>query len=98
MVSVHGGPNEWLDFSDVVCTNSYNAWYAVSGNLEEGETVLEQELTAFRDRHSGKPIFLTEFGADANAGGLRSLPRCGVKIIRPNWLLCICASRTNFQK
>jgi beta-glucuronidase len=69
MVSVHGGPNEWLDFSDVVCTNSYNAWYAVSGNLKEGETVLEQELTAFRDRHSGKPIFLTEFGADANAGG-----------------------------
>lgn len=69
LVSVHGGPNEWLDFSDVVCTNSYNAWYAVSGNLEQGETVLEQELMAFRDRHPGKPIFLTEFGADATAGG-----------------------------
>jgi beta-glucuronidase len=69
LVSIHGGPNEWLDFSDVVCTNSYNAWYAVSGDLNAGEKMLAEELTRLRNRHPGKPIFLTEFGADANAGG-----------------------------
>ena len=65
---VHNGPDEWVGQGDVICTNSYNGWYAVSGRLADAETTLERELTALRARHQDKPIMFLEFGADAVAG------------------------------
>ena len=68
LVSVHNGPAEWVGQGDVICTNSYDGWYSVSGRLEDAAVVLERELTALRARHGDKPVILTEFGADAIAG------------------------------
>ena len=68
MVSVHGGPAEWAALGDVICTNSYHGWYGLSGRLDEAEKALQRDVAALRERHPGKPIFFTEFGADAIAG------------------------------
>ena len=68
LVSVQGGPADWVGQGDVICTNSYNGWYAISGELDRAATVLEAEITALRARHGDKPIIYTEFGADAVAG------------------------------
>jgi beta-glucuronidase len=59
------------DLFDLVCVNRYYGWYADSGDLESAEEHLEAELRAWA-RH-GKPIVVTEFGADALAG-LHALP------------------------
>ncbi len=68
LVSVQGGPAEWVGQGDVICTNSYDGWYAVSGRLDDAAAALEREVTALRARHGDKPIVFTEFGADALAG------------------------------
>ena len=68
MVSLQGGPMDWQAFGDVICTNSYNGWYAVSGRLDDAAKAVEQEVEKLRARHPGKPIMYTEFGADAVAG------------------------------
>jgi beta-glucuronidase len=68
LVSVQGGPAEWVGQGDVICTNSYNGWYVVSGRLADAQATLEREVTALRARHGDKPIIFTEFGADAVAG------------------------------
>jgi beta-glucuronidase len=68
LVSVQGGPAEWVGQGDIICTNSYNGWYVWPGNLDEVVVKLEQEITALRARHGDKPIVYTEFGADAVAG------------------------------
>ncbi len=66
--TIQNGPPEWAAPGDVICTNSYNAWYVLSGRLVEAEKVVEQELLALRARHGDKPIVYLEFGADAVAG------------------------------
>jgi beta-glucuronidase len=68
LVSVHNGPPEWVGQGDVICTNSYNGWYAASGRLDVAAETLERELEALRARHGDKPVIFTEFGADALAG------------------------------
>jgi beta-glucuronidase len=68
LVSVHNGPPEWVGQGDVICTNSYNGWYAVPGRLDAAAATLERELEALRARHGDKPVIFTEFGADAMAG------------------------------
>lgn len=68
LVSVQGGLAEWVGQGDVICTNSYNGWYVVSGRLEDAAATLEKEVTALRARHGDKPIIYTEFGADAVSG------------------------------
>ncbi len=32
---------DWQAFGDVICTNSYNGWYAVSGRLDDAEKAVE---------------------------------------------------------
>lgn len=66
--SVQNGPAEWVGHGDVICTNSYNGWYVVSGRLDDAERRLDAELVALRARHGDKPILFLEFGADAVAG------------------------------
>jgi beta-glucuronidase len=68
VVSVQNGPADWIAPSDVICTNSYNGWYAVSGRMDDAVETLESEIGALRARHGDKPVIFTEFGADAIAG------------------------------
>jgi beta-glucuronidase len=67
VVGVMGGPVEWLALSDVVCINRYSGWYMQGGQLEAGVKILAQELDALHEE-LGKPIAITEFGADTIAG------------------------------
>jgi beta-glucuronidase len=54
-------------FFDVVCLNVYRGWYQESGELAAGlaqfERILDEAFAKF-----GKPILVTEFGADAMPG------------------------------
>lgn len=56
---------------DLVCVNRYYGWYVDTGDLETAEQELEAELRAWAAH--GKPILVTEFGADA-LPGLHTLP------------------------
>ncbi|HTA04219.1 MAG TPA: beta-glucuronidase [Streptosporangiaceae bacterium] len=56
---------------DLVCVNRYYGWYADTGDLAAAEQHLEGELRAWA--RLGKPILVTEFGADAMPG-LHALP------------------------
>jgi beta-glucuronidase len=68
LVSVQNGPSEWVGQGDVICTNSYNGWYALSAEQDKAEQTLEREIRALKARHPGKPVMFTEFGADGIAG------------------------------
>jgi beta-glucuronidase len=57
---------------DVICLNRYFGWYFRSGDLTAAEVTLEDELRRWLGQY-GKPVLITEFGADAVAG-LHSLP------------------------
>ncbi len=67
LVGVMGGPDEWLALADVICINRYYGWYVLAGRLDEALAALERELDALWQAH-GKPILITEFGADTVAG------------------------------
>jgi beta-glucuronidase len=68
IVGVMGGsPAAWLELSDYIAINRYWGWYVHGGRLEEARIALEEELDALHARH-GKPIVVTEFGADTIAG------------------------------
>lgn len=68
IVGVMGGsPASWLELSDYVAINRYWGWYVHGGRLEEARAALEAELDALHGRH-GKPVVITEFGADTIAG------------------------------
>ena len=53
-------------FSDLVMINRYYGWYVQTGDLDNAEDALDAELTEWAK--AGKPILVTEFGADAVAG------------------------------
>jgi beta-glucuronidase len=55
------------DLFDVVMLNRYYGWYVNSGDLAAAERALEAELEAWADTH-GKPIIMTEYGADTLEG------------------------------
>lgn len=55
------------ELADVVMLNRYYGWYVHSGDLPAAERGLEAELTDWAQRH-GKPIIVTEYGADTVAG------------------------------
>ncbi|HXA43107.1 MAG TPA: glycoside hydrolase family 2 TIM barrel-domain containing protein [Candidatus Solibacter sp.] len=52
---------------DVVSVNRYHGWYYSSGDLDGAIEHLEAELDQLHEEY-GKPILVTEFGADAIAG------------------------------
>jgi beta-glucuronidase len=68
LVSVQGGPAEWMALGDVICANSYSGWYGLSGKLDAAAVAVRQEALDLHKRHPGKPIIFSEFGADAIAG------------------------------
>ncbi|WP_447987168.1 beta-glucuronidase [Nitrospira sp. Nam74] len=67
LAGVQGGPKEWLGPFDVVCINRYYGWYSQAGRLDEAAQTLARELDDLH-RSFGKPIIMTEFGADAIPG------------------------------
>ena len=60
------------DLFDVVMVNRYYGWYEFPGDLAAAERALEAELNAWAAKH-GKPIVVTEYGADTVAG-MHGLP------------------------
>jgi beta-glucuronidase len=67
IVGLQGGPDEWLDLSDVVCINRYYGWYSQNGDIAAGAKSLSNELDNLYAKFK-KPIFVTEFGADTYPG------------------------------
>jgi beta-glucuronidase len=55
------------DLFDVLMLNRYYGWYVNTGDLAAAERALEAELNAWVAKH-GKPIIITEYGADTLAG------------------------------
>ncbi|KAH7127776.1 glycosyl hydrolases family 2, TIM barrel domain-containing protein [Dactylonectria estremocensis] len=55
------------DLFDVLCLNRYYGWYSQSGDLDAAEQALEQDLLGWQSKY-GKPIIMTEYGADTQAG------------------------------
>ena len=58
------------DLFDVVMLNRYYGWYEHPGDLAAAERGLEAELNAWAAK-LGKPIIITEYGADVVAGHAR---------------------------
>ncbi len=54
------------DLCDLVMINRYFGWYVHTGDLVSAEAALEAELLAWAEL--GKPIVVTEYGADALPG------------------------------
>jgi beta-glucuronidase len=55
-----------FEVCDVVCINRYYGWYNMPGQLDRALKRMDEELE-YVSRH-GKPVIVTEFGADAIAG------------------------------
>ena len=53
---------------DVICLNRYWGWYVEGGDLLAAEQGLEADLKAWAAKHPGKPIVITEYGADTLPG------------------------------
>jgi beta-glucuronidase len=56
------------DLLDVIALNRYYGWYVHGGRLEAARALLQAELEEWMKRLPGKPILLSEYGADALAG------------------------------
>jgi beta-glucuronidase len=67
LVSFLGAGEQAFEFCDILCVNRYLGWYSQCGNLDEALPLLSAELDAFHQKF-GKPVILTEFGADAIPG------------------------------
>ncbi len=67
IVTVMGGPQNWMEQCDVICMNRYWGWYTLGGQLDIARQRLEAEFDQVWDRFH-KPIIMTEFGADTIAG------------------------------
>jgi beta-glucuronidase len=67
LVTVMGGPQEWMEHCDVICMNRYWGWYVLGGELDKAMVSLEKELDGVWEMWH-KPIIMTEFGADTMAG------------------------------
>jgi beta-glucuronidase len=53
---------------DVLALNRYYGWYYDAGDFETAKSKLRKELECWNERCPGKPIMMTEYGADTIAG------------------------------
>lgn len=67
IVTVMGGPQNWMENCDVVCMNRYWGWYTLGGQLDIARKMLAKEFDQVWERWH-KPIIMTEFGADTIPG------------------------------
>jgi beta-glucuronidase len=58
---------ESLEYVDVILINRYAGWYQHSGQIDLGINALKLELDQIHEKH-GKPMVVSEFGADTIAG------------------------------
>ena len=67
LASYRGVFEEAFEFLDLLCLNRYYGWYSEAGDIQTGTAQLSAELD---DLHEcfGKPVILSEFGADTLAG------------------------------
>jgi beta-glucuronidase len=65
MLAPHG-KDRLQHLGDVLLINRYYGWYAFTGDLDGAEAALQAELEAWAGE--GKPIVVTEYGADAMPG------------------------------
>ncbi|MEC0092231.1 beta-glucuronidase [Paenibacillus macquariensis] len=56
------------DLIDVLALNRYYGWYAFGGDMEMAKVSLRNEFNGWYKRCPGKPIMMTEYGADTVAG------------------------------
>ncbi len=63
----YAGDDAALPFDDFISLNRYYGWYQSPAQLDEAEALLREEIDRVAARY-GKPILLTEFGADAGPG------------------------------
>lgn len=73
LVGVQQGVRDWHGIFDVVCVNGYYGWYTQPGQLEMGRRALGRELDELHQAF-GKPIIITEFGADTLPGAHNTPP------------------------
>jgi beta-glucuronidase len=64
----------WLALSDVIAVNRYWGWYILPGQIDKAVAELARELDALHAA-TGKPVIITEFGADAIAGSHSEPPQ-----------------------
>ncbi|MCS7112641.1 MAG: beta galactosidase jelly roll domain-containing protein [Candidatus Bathyarchaeota archaeon] len=57
-----------LSYVDVISLNFYRGWYSHWGDIGAGVDAMLVELEDIHKRYPGKPIIITEFGADAIVG------------------------------
>jgi len=55
-----------FDHGDFLSINRYHGWYGAPGRIDRAVELLHADIDALAAR--GKPVFLSEFGADAMAG------------------------------
>ena len=67
------GKDVVADLFDVVMLNRYYGWYVNTGDLPAAERALEAELNAWAVK-LGKPIIMTEYGADTMPGPHSVIP------------------------
>lgn len=67
LASMAGLADESLEYADVILINRYAAWYQHSGQIELGIAALKEELDQIHQKF-GKPMVISEFGADTIAG------------------------------
>ncbi|XP_071446372.1 beta-glucuronidase-like [Hetaerina americana] len=54
-------------YLDIIGVNRYYSWYSDTGHLELVQHQVETEITKWNEKFN-KPVFMTEYGADAVAG------------------------------
>ena len=82
---MYGGLHQsTVKYSDVICFNRYYSWYEDCGHLEVIEKQAIDECLAWRNENPGKPVMITEFGADALAGMHSSPPVMLPKVSKRN--------------
>ena len=67
LATLGGSPPSWVEQCDVICMNRYWGWYVLGGELDKALIAFEQELDSTWETWH-KPIIMTEFGADTQAG------------------------------
>jgi beta-glucuronidase len=67
---VHSSPekDQVAELIDVLAFNRYYGWYIDGGNLESAKVKFRKEIEDWQNRCPGKPILITEYGADTIAG------------------------------
>jgi beta-glucuronidase len=67
LASYRGVKERAFELCDLVCLNRYEGWYTEPGRIPEGVAKLSRELDELHEAF-GKPVIMTEFGADTIAG------------------------------